>query len=116
MYSDWTSEPFKSALNRAVIAKMQGLEPQLAVGEVIIPQSTLRRAVGKFEKEKAELVLVDDNNEEYAYLARFNRASVKEENNKNYPGLTTPSDRDFLQKLITLHDFNKKAMTKGEVI
>ena len=36
-YKNWKVEPFKSALARAVEAKLKGLDPQLAAGEIVIP-------------------------------------------------------------------------------
>ena len=41
-YTNWKHDPTKSAPARAVEAKLKGLDPQLSVGEIIIPDGTLR--------------------------------------------------------------------------
>ena len=38
--NNWKVEPFKSALDRAAEAKLKGLDPQLAAGDIIIPGGT----------------------------------------------------------------------------
>ena len=53
-YTNWKQEPAKSALDRSVEAKLTGLDPQLAAGEIIIPDGNLRDHVryAKYEAKK----------------------------------------------------------------
>ena len=52
-YNNWTVEHFKSALARAVKAKLKGLAPQLASGDIIIQGGTIRYRI-KYARAEAE--------------------------------------------------------------
>ena len=51
-YTNWKQEPAKSALARAVEAKLKGLDPQLAAGGIIIPDRNLQDHV-RYAGDKA---------------------------------------------------------------
>ena len=52
-YTNWKQEPAKSALEHAVEAKLKGLDPQLATGEIIIPDGNLQYHV-RYTKDEAK--------------------------------------------------------------
>ena len=103
-YISWKTEPGKSALARAVEAKLKGLDPQLAAGVIVIPRQTLDNHV-RYAKEAAKKMGGLDT----LYLNDF---SGKEDNNM----LTTKLDRVYLQELIALRDLKNNGMTRREVI
>ena len=103
-YISWKTEPGKSALVRAVEAKLKGLDPQLAAGVIVIPRQTLDKHI-RYAKQAAKKMGGLDT----LYLKDFTR---KEENCM----LTTELDRVYLQELIALRDLRNNGMTRREVI
>jgi hypothetical protein len=64
-YKNWKLEPYKSALDRAAEASLNGDDPQLAAGDhIIIPGATLRKRVKEINAALTEMM-----GTEYLYLA-----------------------------------------------
>ena len=78
-------------MDRADEAKLKGLDPQLAAGEIIIPDGTLRDHV-RYAKDEANKRGVSS----IIYLKDFARGETKT--------ITTELDRFYIHKLITLRD------------
>lgn len=55
-YKNWSTEPYASAMSRAIEASLKGLDPQEAAGEIVIPMATLRKRVkdAKAEAKKGK--------------------------------------------------------------
>lgn len=102
-YYNWSVEPFKSALARAVEAKLRGGDSQLAAGDVIIPPATLRRRVKEVKQAAAE-----EGKDSIIYLKDFQRQK------EDARTLTCDGDRDYLQQLITLRDLKNNPMSRAE--
>ena len=71
-YNNWKVEPFKSALARAVEAKLKGLDPQLTSGDIIITGGPIRDRI-KSAKAEAEKLGVSS----LFYLKDFCRTEEK---------------------------------------
>ena len=114
IYRDWTKEPYKLALAKAVQAATKGLDPQEVAGYIYIPLTTLHRAMAKIAQHKEELM--EERGEDFVYLSKFERKHVHVTNEQASLTLEDDRDREFLQKLITLCDKNKNGMSRIECI
>ena len=90
-YNNCKQEPDTSVLDRDVNTKLKRLDPQLEVGEVIIPDGTLRYHV-RYATNKA----MKRGLSSIIYLKYFTQGKTKT--------LTTELYRVYIEKLITLRD------------
>ena len=108
-YKNWKLEQYKSALDRAAEASLNGDDPQLAAGaDIIIPGATLRKRVKEIKATLSER----KGAEYYLYLRDFERGS----NRDSTRCLTSELDRSYIQQLIVLRDMHNNGMTRSEVI
>ena len=103
-YSNWKVEPFKSALARAVEEKLTGLEPQLSVGDIIIPGGTIRDCIKSIKAEAADMGVSS-----LLYL----KDSCRTEKTKM---MTSKLDCDYIQEQITLRDLKNNGMSWGRLL
>ena len=102
-YTNWKQETAKYALARSVEEKLKGLDQQLSVGEIIIPDVNLRDHV-RYAKDEAKKMGVSS----IIYLKYFTRGETKT--------LTTELDLVYIQQLITLRDLRNNGMSRMKVI
>ena len=105
-YTNWSQEPYASALAKAVDAKLRNLDPHEAAGDITIPGGTLRRAVKEAKEAAAK-----KGGEGVLYLDEFQR-----EKRGDSKMLTTEEDRRYIQQLITMRDLRNNGMTRMEVL
>ena len=102
-YTKCKQEPAKSAPACAIEAEPEGLDPQLAAEDIIIPYGTLWDHV-RYAKDKEKKRGVSS----IIYLKDFTRGETKM--------ITTDLYRVYIQKLITLCDLKNNGMSRMEVI
>ena len=79
-YTNWKQEPGKSKLARSVEAKLTGLDTQLAVGNIIIPDGTLQYHVryAKYEANNNGVSLIFHEGETKMFTTKLYRVNIQQ--------------------------------------
>ena len=112
-YRNWKAPKNAKALADSVDAVLNGEDPQLVAGDIIIPRGTLDRAVKAERKRRKD----EQKRAVHGNLDVFaRRDSKKERGTKNGHMLTTEEDREFIQKVVKMRDENNNGVAWTEVI
>mmetsp|Transcript_8725 Transcript_8725/g.18452 ORF Transcript_8725/g.18452 Transcript_8725/m.18452 type:complete len:656 (+) Transcript_8725:167-2134(+) len=117
-YKNWSTEPYKSALCRAVEAELKGLNGQTAAGDIIIPRATLQGRIKQVKKAAAE-----KGGDPMFYINGFSCAKEEDEGEKPVKVrnckanmLTNEADRKYIQQLVARREEENDRMSTREMI